>query len=446
MNKRKRQSQMKEFFRNKKWDVGARLAGATLGYVVGDIPGATLGYNLMAGRKNEQLRSSSLSKRKEMNGQGQHNDLSKSRMVVVVGKSPAPRSNGKVQYILMRDGHLVNKENIKGHAVVTTLFSKRHMEAPAIAAPNKPKLDEWSVNPFQLNPDRELSGSTFYTGEVANATQQAHQRMYYAHGSLDLSMTNFSQVSTKVTIKVWQAKLDASNYPQALGLIDNNQKNTQQPALSFANGIEQKDTFGSGGVTGGYVPDNPPSNATNVAFGGYGDAAQLDEPYGVTFDGAPIVKKNWSLLAVRAAVLNGGDSHKCIISLVGGKTLNLNYAAQSDNRWLKGSIVLTIQTETAVVKKYGAVPGSTDPTLITQAPQFVRGTAQIGWQLVESHTVMPLPSVERISKTTFTYMASNDTGIFEYGRFIPTAATTTDPGAVEKIIDDEDQNVVVDIE
>lgn len=402
--------------------------------------------------RDDESYTKTLTKRKlkleaNMQGQGQHNDLSRSRMVVVVGRSAPPRSSGSVQYILMRDGHLINKENLKAHAVVTTLFSKRHMEAGAIIAPNKPKLDEWSVNPFQLNPDRELSGSSFYTSESGSAAQQAHQRMYYAGGSLDLALTNFSQVSAKVVIKVWQAKCDASNYPQALGLIDNNQKNTQQPAMSFADGLEQKNTFASGGVSGAYIPDNPPSNGTNVAFGGYADAAQLDEPYGVTFDGAGIVKKNWALVGVKTTVMNGGDSHKCIISLVGGKILNLHYASQSDNRWLKGCVMVTIHTETAVVKKYGLLV-ETNPTSdqTNQAPQFVRGTAQIGWQLAESHRLMALPSVERISKTTFTYMASNDAGVFDQGRWKPAAATANDPGAIEKIIDDEDQNVTVKIE
>jgi len=130
--------------------------------------------------------------------------------------------------------------------------------------------------------------------------------------------------------------------------------------------------------------------------------------------------------------------------LVGGKNLNLSFAQQSDNRWLKGSICVTIHNETAVVKKYGTPAGTPEvPIPVAQAPQFVRGIAQIGWQISESHVLMPLPATERVDKLTYTLMGSNDSGTYSTGAFVPAAASTTDPGAREIIINDEDNNTNV---
>jgi len=212
-----------------------------------------------------RTRTLTKSNKKMIGGNGQHNDMSTSKMIVSIGKANPPRKQGTVHYILYRDGHILNKENTKAHAVMTTLFSKEHMTQSAVAAPNKPKLDQWAVNPFQLNPDRELSGSSYYTAQAANASQQGLQRLHYAFGSMDISLTNFSQVSSKVTIKVWQCICDATNYPQALGLTAYGLKQDQQGTATYADGLESADAFTTGGVTGAYSASNPPSNAWATA-------------------------------------------------------------------------------------------------------------------------------------------------------------------------------------
>ena len=353
---------------------------------------------------------------------GQHADLSKELLVISLGEKRNPKSLGNTHYVLLRDGSITNQENFKCHQTITTMFTKNHLEQVAQLGANiRPKLDQWVISPYDFNPSKGSTGSTLLGTSGPGANFQ-NDVIYYHSSALECYFNNFSQVATTLTVYVWRANGPSYFDPinQARVEVINESFNSVTASLPDVASIETLTAFKSaatgataaGGVTGSaYMPDNVANNQRNIGFNGAspGTALSISEPYGIDILSTRGFKSKFHLCGSTSFVLQGGDQRKVHIQFAGGKFIKKLYSTGEVDPVIKGAYYVTVKTETGLVKKY-----STDYTSVGAAtvggdrvPNFVRGSAEIGYQIVESHNMKGIAVNERIKIQQMTYLGTS---------------------------------------
>lgn len=266
------------------------------------VPGAprkkTKAESMSISRSRSRRSSRSMSRVRQEEEGGQHNDMSSSYVLVKNGKVPK-KYRGVVKSSIQHQVGFQYKQSVTGSQFVYTigsLVTRSQIVTPGTTTGTVTQ-DSWPGNPFEMNPYATNTGSNL----LASIVSPSLDRCYLHNIAGEISMTGLETIAQEVTLYLVKHK------------ISNNNKFEDEWASLLAASAQFNQPLAANPVGGG------------VATYGRPEISDYEQkPFG-----HPTMRKEFKVLAVRKHTLEPGSTHKLRYKIAYNRMLSKEYFTDS---------------------------------------------------------------------------------------------------------------------